>query len=207
MATIKSIEEKAKRYDKALEAVKSLQEVNPSDEGIQNWVNENFPELEESEDERILKNLKAVVKEYDMWAERGLGMNDILAWLEKKAEQKPTDKVEPKFNVGDVMRTLQEATNNITSGLPVVVSIDNEYYHCTNELIAIKDQNNYEYPPINRIQKPAWSEEDELVVAKILCICNDFERSFECSPSSTKVIKEDVDKIDNWLKSIKDKYT
>lgn len=56
-------------------------------------------------------------------------------------------------------------------------------------------------------QKPAWSEEDELIVAKILCICNDFERSFESSLSSTKVIKEDVDKIDNWLKSLKERYT
>jgi len=44
-------EEKAKRYDEALKAVKNLREVNPSDEGIQNWVNENFPELKESEDD------------------------------------------------------------------------------------------------------------------------------------------------------------
>jgi len=52
-------------------------------------------------------------------------------------------------------------------------------------------------------QKPAWSEEDEDIINKILCICDDFAKSFEISPASTKVIKEDVDKIDNWLKSIK----
>jgi len=71
-----------------------------------------------------------------------------------KEEQKPTDKVNPKFRVGDVMRTLQEADDNITSGLPVVVFVGNEYYHCTNELIAIKDQDDYEYPPMNRMQEP-----------------------------------------------------
>lgn len=62
-------------------------------------------------------------------------------------------KVNPRFKVGDVMRTLQEADGNITSGLPVVVFVGNEYYHCTNELIAIKDQGDYEYPPMNRMQE------------------------------------------------------
>ena len=32
----------------------------------------------------------------------------------------------------------------------VVVSIDDKYYRCTSESIAIKNQDEYEYPPINR---------------------------------------------------------
>ena len=56
-------------------------------------------------------------------------------------------------------------------------------------------------------RKTSWSEEDEDNVNKILCICDDFAKSFEISPASTKVIKEDVDKIDNWLKSLKERYT
>ena len=68
-------------------------------------------------------------------------------------EQETVDKVEPKFKVGDTMRTLQEANDGYTDGMPVVISIDNEYYHCTNELIAIKDQDDYEFPPINVKQK------------------------------------------------------
>ena len=73
---------------------------------------------------------------------------------EKQGKQKPADGVKPKFNVGDTMRTLQEANDGYTDGMPVVVSIDNEYYHCTNELIAIKDQDDYEFPPINMKQNP-----------------------------------------------------
>lgn len=75
--------------------------------------------------------------------------------LEKQGEQKTADKVEAKFKVGDTMRTLQEANDGYTDGMPVVISIDNEYYHCTNELIAIKDQDDYEFPPINVKQKTA----------------------------------------------------
>lgn len=72
--------------------------------------------------------------------------------IEKQGEHKPADKAEPKFKIGDVMRTLQEAADGYTDGLPVVLSVDKEYYRCTNELIAIKDQDDYEFPPMNRIQ-------------------------------------------------------
>ena len=51
------------------------------------------------------------------------------------------------------MRLLVEAEDDITEGLPVVVSIDDEYYHCNNETIAIKDQDDYEFPPMNAKQK------------------------------------------------------
>ena len=46
-----------RRYNEILAAIKKLQESNPSDEGIQNWINDNVPELCESEDERIRKKL------------------------------------------------------------------------------------------------------------------------------------------------------
>ena len=84
-------------------------------------------------------------------------MKKYLAWQEKQCEKEEQGEntSKPKFKVGDTMRTLQEASNGITDGMPVVVSIDNEYYHCTNELIAIKDQDDYEFPPINMKQNLA----------------------------------------------------
>lgn len=85
-----------------------------------------------------------------------------------KEEQKPADKVNPKFKVGNVMRTLEEADGNITSGLPVIVFVDNEYYHCTNELIAIKDQDNYEYPPMNSMQEPTDKVEPKFKVGNFI---------------------------------------
>ena len=51
-----------KRYKDLVEAVKMLKEANPSDEGLQNWVNDNVPELKESEDEQkiLFEELKAL---------------------------------------------------------------------------------------------------------------------------------------------------
>ena len=61
---------------------------------------EIFPELKESEDERIKEAIIATIHLY-----YGEPLEDeakeMLAWLEKQGEQKPDDKVEPKFKVGD----------------------------------------------------------------------------------------------------------
>ena len=69
-----------------------------------------------------------------------------------------------------------------------------------NWLKSIKDR-------VQPQPKQEWSEEDENVISLILSICNDFLKSFEISPASTKVIKEDVNKIDNWLKSLRPQTT
>lgn len=117
-----------------------------------------IPELKESEGEKIREKLIDTFNFYDPAMNSpfllGIHRKDIIAWLEKQGEQKPVNKDEPKFKVGDTMRTLQEANFGYTDGMPVVVSIDNEYYHCTNELIPIKDQDDYEFPPINLKHKP-----------------------------------------------------
>ena len=217
-------EERARAYDEALEKARKI---NSGEEvaAPEGWsiCEVIFPELKESEDEKIRKVLVGWFKSYKeegtCGAEtfNGIPTDDIIAWFEKQGEQKKdfrerydkiadsewfkkthenmsvdiegephgknalevineekvdnANKVEPKFKVGDTMRTLQEANDGYTEGMPVVVSIDNEYYHCTNELIAIKDQDDYEFPPINVKQKhddkPKWSEEDDGMVACI----------------------------------------
>lgn len=63
-----------------LEAVRVLQEANPHDEGIQNWVRNYFPELKEPEDERIRKWIIKQIKTYDPSIIR----DEALAWLEKQ---------------------------------------------------------------------------------------------------------------------------
>ena len=159
-----TIEQKAQRYDEAIAHVKLLlKTIGNATLGnlvLKNEFENMFPELKESEDERIRKDMKEILDKClnirPQLIEEPKYLKAI-AWLEKQGEHNHIDKIELKFKVGDVMRTFQEAANNITSGLPVVVSIDEEYYHCTNELIPIKDQDDYEYPPMNRAI--AWSEE------------------------------------------------
>ncbi len=82
-----------KKYKDLVEAVKQLQKANPSDEGIQNWVNDNIPELRESEDEKIRETLIGYFKNYKTQEEIGIKTffgiptDDIIAWLEKQKSE------------------------------------------------------------------------------------------------------------------------
>ena len=151
---------------KVAEALEELKQCDRYDTEPAKTILKLFPELEES-DYMIKQRLRHLLDYF-----RGRGGVDhnvcdrILKWLDKQNEQKSTNKIEPRFKIGDTMRTLEEARDGFTSGMPVVVSIDDEYYHCTNESIAIKDQNNYEYPPINRKEekiKPKFKTGDWIV--------------------------------------------
>lgn len=146
-----------------------------------------FPELTESEDERMRKELldylhtRQVVEgltdtkvkmDWVTWLEKQKAKEDLdrmaPIYEDKESFESDIDTINPKFKVGDVMRTLQEADGNITSGLPVVVSIDDKYYHCISELIAIKDQDDYEYPPMNRMQEPTDKVEPKFKVGNFI---------------------------------------
>ena len=88
-----TIEEKAKAYDKAIEKMKSklkdFKEIIISRSDIE----EIFPNLQESEDERIRKGMLQGFKdyeepEYEWW--KGVKVKECIAWLEKQGQSKKT---------------------------------------------------------------------------------------------------------------------
>ena len=58
-----------------------------------------FPELKESEDERIRKMIINTLNRDKILTEDEA--HDCVTWIEKQGDKKPTDKVEPKFKVGE----------------------------------------------------------------------------------------------------------
>lgn len=78
-------EEKAKRYEEALERAKKVLETDLHESGV--WaIKKIFPELKESEDERIRKELFAVINDLVLPDEQKARFN---SWLEKQSEKKP----------------------------------------------------------------------------------------------------------------------
>lgn len=141
------------------EAIKEMREKLPwLTEDTKRLVEALIPELAESEDEKTRKE----ILNYILYKASGVSEEDEhrwVTWLEKQKEQKPST---PKYRVGDVMRTKQEAAEGVTDGLPVIVSVDENYYYCTNEKIPISEQEEYEFPPMNMKQKPAeWKPTEE----------------------------------------------
>ena len=105
-----SIEEKAKRYDEAIRKAKiTLGCCNSASIITKHTIYDVFPELEESEDEKIRKAIINKIKSLDEEeAKEGYSFyaddytaDDCIAWLEKQGEQNLVDKVEPEFHVGE----------------------------------------------------------------------------------------------------------
>jgi len=204
-----TIEEKAKRYDEAIKKAKAVIEQNPLMEYLKKGIEYIFPELKESEDERIRKVLIDYFNRYKEQEECGIdtffgiSTDNILAWLEKQ-EEKPveeynitgitsghatgklaeiikniesSDKVEPKFKVGDEIKTDNGESLTITK-------IDDKGYWSEDLFICTFDDS-AKWELVE--QKPAWSDEDEDKIKSILFHIEDVENK---------------DVID-WLKSLK----
>jgi len=110
------MEDYKKMYEDLLERIKQMANAQP--EVTKAAIESQFPELKESEDERIRK---AIIQFFELQDDNTtyslIPKKDIIAWLEKKGEQKPqgksaleaikeekvdnANKVEPKFKVGD----------------------------------------------------------------------------------------------------------
>lgn len=94
-----TIEEKAKRYDEALEKAKTLKEISTNTEVV-GYMDELFPELKESEDERTRKEILDYI-------DKATGCKRWVAWLEKQGEQKETlcdkcKKTQPSHSCQDI---------------------------------------------------------------------------------------------------------
>jgi len=80
-----TIEEKAKAYDEAIERAKSKIKNDKDHVLYEDDIIELFPELKESEDERVRKELLAVVGDLVLPNEQ---QSRFIAWLKKQGEQK-----------------------------------------------------------------------------------------------------------------------
>lgn len=89
-----------KAYKEALEKARQFSE-NPLQEDSSSIVEYIFPELKESEDEKIRKYLLKLADrcpEDSIDFMRGVKKGDIIAWLEKQGEQNPYSGVSFKYN-------------------------------------------------------------------------------------------------------------
>ena len=149
-------------------------------------IEEAIPELIESEDERIRKE----IIDFATKANNGVtsilannyNFNKWIAWVEKKAEQK-TVVIIPKFRVGDVIRP-KGSTAEYT-----IESISGECYHGKGWGLHLSNDDDYELVE----QKPTeWSEENEDMINSIIR---------ELIHQYNEEILQDTEDIIKWLKN------
>ena len=126
---------------------------------------------EVSEDEKVrkwcishFKECINVIKDNDEYKE--YLSNKVLAWLEKQGE-KPADKVEPKFKVGDKIR--RKTPSSFDKDMQVA-RIEKDYYVCnhigkfSSEVVPFSKQSSYELVE----PKQGWRAEDEAVLDALI---------------------------------------
>ena len=143
------------KYEQALERCKkefNFNNLTYSHEEIKQRLERVFPELKENRDEEIRKMLIERMERLYEWAIAKNAVQaikdsaDAITWLKKQGEQKPTDKVEPKFKVGDwVVCYYHKSVNQITqvekldeifsytldNGAHFSSHFENDYHHWT----------------------------------------------------------------------------
>ena len=121
------MEDYKKKYEEVLDRVKYI--IGDDDDAILNRtdIEDIFPELKESEDERIREEILAFIKREGQHIDK-YKWPKWIDWLEKHGEQKPTDKIKPKFKVGDWCIDDEDGTI-----FQIVKVLDNTYAYKTSE--------------------------------------------------------------------------
>ena len=175
------------RYEEALERAKK---------GLP--IDEVFPELKESEDERIRKGLLEIFNKAQFGEWGKLKIKDIIAWLEKQKEQKSAECIVPPpsdpfmfnlhstiYNFGKQVAAKCLDTDILDTELDEYVTDENVDKYIEKHISCL-----VKYHPL---QQPAeWSEEDEKNLERVTDCIYDFYPD--------PVVKY---KLKDWLKSLR----
>lgn len=135
-----------KKYKEALKVAKRklcFDKAGMVDSFTPNDIYEMFPELKESEDEKIRKVLIDYFKIYkdeecSLKTFYGIPADDILAWLEKQGDQ-------PRYNIGDILcDKLCTTLNKDAQPNMEIIDIKNGMYICDKGSFPVSQQDEYE---------------------------------------------------------------
>ena len=141
-----------KKYKEALEKARQLC-AYPTTKSFISDLQDLFPELTESEDEKVRQKILFVFyawrnnKQVNIPSKKEV--EKAITWLERQAEQKPNPVLDIEIPFGAKDSELQEATYYIPKGFHAEIDDDK---------VVIKQGK----------QKPAWSEEDEKIRKEIV---------------------------------------
>lgn len=179
------------KYEKALKRCKKEFNFNNlaySHEEIKQKLQRIFPELEENEAERIRKYLIDGMKHLSAKSSfftAEISKDKVIAWLEKQKEQKPITTEDLPNGEDYGIDSLWHAVQILEKTLGEV-----EGYQSDDGILEHKCA----IEAIKRLykQKPSgWSKEDELNFSQAIYVCH----------------QNGYTAVENWLKSLKEKYT
>lgn len=192
---MKTIEEKAKAYDKAIEKLRdfyrdydTVSHLIDVKEELANL----FPELCESEDERIRKGIKSILEHYKESGEvvcpyPFVSIDEALAWLKKQETSYTKRDVDDAYVEGMVFAKNELEKQGKPSDEDMKEALRTEYGKGRADAFAE--------------MRKEWSENDERIYKVILEILNSWAKG----TIAGCIIPSNTDRYINWFKGIKDK--
>lgn len=200
---MKTIEEKAKAYDESLKKAKALYGSSEPMSGCSVILETILPELAESEDEKVRKELTKHLKELSDWKEDEVipvknpsYYRQWASWLERQGEKKSVE--ENKGNIGgNSSNWSEEDEENMKKILDAIGS----YYYLTTDddvlctwLKSLKGRVSCE---ANCTTTKEWSEEDSFRTETLISVIK----------SGGSIRPELRNEFVNWLKSLRPQNT
>ena len=153
----------------------------------------DIPELKESEDERMLREIKRYLKEQ---GDKPTGLpngtvavSDMIAWLEKNKEQKPAEWDEyTKTNLDRALQIIKDAKGTLQG-----YQSDDGIYECDK---AIECLEHFLYRGLEIEKSVEWSKNDTVFLNEI----TDF---FE---NKTVRLQHELNMYAHWLKSLPERF-
>jgi len=201
-------EQKAKAYDEALERANKLKETCDSN-AVVGWMEYIFPELKESEDEKVCKEIKQFIRSRGMQLAQSK-VESWIAWLEKQGglTDIPADAVLDGNKDGLIADTI----NAKGEQKPAEWTAEDEdnFKHLIDEIVCLGNSRNsanrlyydklikFLHELKNRAQpREEWRDKDERMLDRLIAY-------FEKRVAFTD---EDNSRYANWLKSLRPKST
>lgn len=164
---MKTIEEKARAYDEALERAKAAIDIAADKDLVKGVATTIFPELRESEDERNIDTIfNCLYQCCDTGFISGTQRDNALAYLEKQKEQKPAE------------WSKQQVVNALTSMLNERITpfhqksldetIGDKEKMFMDALVEMRSFVNSPSFDIGKENSAEWSEEDEIMLDAII---------------------------------------
>ena len=211
-----SIEEKAKAYDEALERARIWKDKSGMPADKQGILDDIFPELKESEDEKIRKELTKHLKEgvegympagdssdYRRWLDwlekQGKSSDQIHYWTEEEIEPIISDYLRGAEHYGGMIARLRCLKPK---------SLEKQAQKSTIEMKSAEESLGIDSDTYNEIvdeciygeQKPAWSEEDEKRLSDAIFFVREYQ-----IPTRDKRLLNAAKEAEEWLKSLKER--
>lgn len=183
-------EDKAEAYSKAVEKAKQEYSITTSEDRKQ-WLEELFPELRESEDERIRKEILNYI-------DKATGCKRWVAWLEKQGEQKSFDyenaNIPQKDSTwGEEDKHWRQKVIDFMNHPDLIKATPTLAKDTINWLKSLKDR-------VQPQSKQEWSEEDE---SNFQGIIDELKVNKHHAPDCDLPT---YDRFLSWFKSLKERY-